>query len=198
MGRVALLLLVQAAVLVHSIQFFLRQGDEMCLSEDVINGDMIVGDYELVPAHSRVAVTVTDPANSVVYSKPSSSDGKFAYTAARDGEYRACFTNSGLHQKTVVFDLKKGPSATDYESIAKKDHLKPMEIELKRLEDMVAAVHEDLRFMQRRDKEMAATNASTHGRVVWASVFSILVLVGMGAGQVVYLKQYFQAKKIID
>ena len=59
-------------------------------------------------------------------------------------------------------------------------------------------VSADLTYLQRKDLELAATNASTHSRVVWSSVLSILVLLGLGAAQVVYLKQFFKSKKVID
>lgn len=86
---------------VSGLGFFLRQGEEICLSENVIAGDMIMGEFNIVPAQSRVTVTVTSPNGAVVYSKSSSGADKFAFNANQAGDYRACFVNSGLHQKTV-------------------------------------------------------------------------------------------------
>ena len=38
---------------------------------------------------------------------------------------------------------------------------------------------------------------STSRRVLWFSVMSIVVLVGLSVGQIVYLKKYFKGKKLI-
>lgn len=64
-------------------------------SEDVLNGELMIGDYSWNPPDGRVAVTVTDPVGNIVHSKAADRDGKFAYTATRGGEYRVCFLNVG-------------------------------------------------------------------------------------------------------
>jgi hypothetical protein len=44
----------------------------------------------------------------------------------------------GLQQKSVEFQFKTGVQAKDYSSVAKKGNLKPIEVEVKRLEDTVS------------------------------------------------------------
>lgn len=80
---------------VSAIQFFLKQGEEICLSEDVLNGELLIGDFSVSPTDGRVSCTVSDASGTVVYSKSVNSDGKFAHTANKAGEYKMCFHNSG-------------------------------------------------------------------------------------------------------
>lgn len=39
---------------------------------------------------------------------------------------------------------------------------------------------------------------STSSRVIWFSVVSMLVLVALNAGQILYLKKFFRSKKLIQ
>jgi len=193
--RGLLLLLISSHVL--GIQFFLRQAEELCLAEPVVEGDMIVGEFVINPAQSRVGVSVQDPFSAVVYSKSSSSDGKFAYTSPSAGEYRACFTNSGLHQKTVTFVMKKGANAKDYSAIAKKHNLAPMELDLKRAEDTVTRLNTELAGLSRKHGDMQDIYASSNSRSLLFSIFSVLLLVGMAAAQLVYLKRFFVSRGVV-
>ncbi|RLN36580.1 hypothetical protein BBJ28_00021817, partial [Nothophytophthora sp. Chile5] len=52
-------------------------------------------------------------------------------------------------------------------------------------------------YMREREAAMRDTNESTNSRVLWFSFFSIVVLLGMGVWQVLYLKKFFKSKKLI-
>nr|CAH7727149.1 unnamed protein product [Callosobruchus chinensis] len=76
--------------------------------------------------------------------------------------------------------------------------LKPIEKELKRLEDLSSAIVQDFSIMRRREEEMRDTNESTNSRVLYFSVFSMCCLLGLATWQVLYLRRYFKAKKLIE
>lgn len=139
MGGHIWFILLAAVPLSNAIQFFARQGEEVCVQEAVIEADSIIGSFVISPSNSRIGVTVKDPLDKEVYSKSAISEGQFAFTSSTAGEYRICFLNSGLNQKTVSgahtshvhrntiqittlqvkFDLKKGAQAKDYSVLAK-------------------------------------------------------------------------------
>jgi hypothetical protein len=130
------------------------------LSEDVLAGELLIGDFSISPADGRVSVAVTDPLANTVYSKAVQSEGKFAHTASKPGEYRMCFHNSeGVSQKTIALTLSSG--GRDYKEMAKKDNLKPLELELKRLEDTIVQIHQEMKFLQQREVQMRETNGPT-------------------------------------
>jgi len=76
--------------------------------------------------------------------------------------------------------------------------LKPLEIELRRLEDLSDSIVNDFQPMKQREEEMRSTNENTNSRVLYFSVFSMLCLVGLATWQVLYLRKFFKSKKLIE
>lgn len=170
MRRLSPFLLVTLCLIffLHSaegIQFLLRHGEETCISEDVLGGELLIGDLSVNPPDGRVAVLVTDPNGNSIYSKSVQSEGKFAHTASKPGEYRMCFhNNEGVSQKTIALTISSG--GRDYKEMAKKDNLKPLELELKRLEDQIVQIHQEMKFLQQREIQMRETNGQKRARKI--------------------------------
>lgn len=55
-------------------------------------------------------------------------------------------------------NLKRGVEAKNYEDLAKAEKLKPMEVELRRLEDLSESIVQDFAYMRTREEEMRSTN----------------------------------------
>ncbi len=204
---------------VSAVMFDIRNGEEVCLGEAVTAGELLVAEYSILPSGSKMQVFMFDPSGNQIYSRLAGSeqsgvgagaeshslgfDHKFAHTASKTGEYRACFQNSvyspndGAYMKTVNYQVKTGLTTRDYAAVAKKDSLKPIEVHLKFLEDLTKNIHAELKYLSEREIVMRATNQSTSRFVVTFSVLSILVLVALKVAEGFYLKRYFQAKKIL-
>lgn len=60
-------------------------------------------------------------------------------------------------------DFEIGSETIDYLKLAEKEKLKPMELELRKLEDLVKDVIEDMEHLQRREEKMRNTN----GNDIW-------------------------------
>jgi len=88
--------------------------------------------------------------------------------------------------------------AKSYEGIGDAAKLKPLEIELKRLEDLSESIVQDFAHMRQREEEMRDTNESTNSRVLYFSIFSMCCLLGLATWQVLYLRKYFKSKKLIE
>lgn len=73
-----------------------------------------------------------------------------------------------------------------------------MEIDLKRLEDLSDSIVQTFALMRKREEEMRDTNESTNQRVLIFSIFSMCCLLGLATWQVLYLRRYFKAKKLIE
>ncbi|KAK2104478.1 hypothetical protein P7K49_018334 [Saguinus oedipus] len=84
------------------------------------------------------------------------------------------------------------------ENIAKVEKLKPLEVELRRLEDLSESIVNDFAYMKKREEEMRDTNESTNTRVLYFSIFSMFCLIGLATWQVFYLRRFFKAKKLIE
>ncbi|XP_074985883.1 transmembrane emp24 domain-containing protein 10 isoform X2 [Caretta caretta] len=98
----------------------------------------------------------------------------------------------------VILDMKHGVEAKNYEEIAKVEKLKPLEVELRRLEDLSESIVNDFAYMKKREEEMRDTNESTNIRVLYFSIFSMFCLIGLATWQVFYLRRFFKAKKLIE
>ena len=124
-------------------------------------------------------------------------------------------------EKEVHIYVKHGVEAKDYENVnnnfdkyiyifqlliyvfffkklAKVEKLKPLEVELRRLEDLSQDIVSDFAYMKAREEEMRNTNESTNSKVLYFSVFSMCCLLGLAIWQVLYLRRYFKAKKLIE
>ena len=95
--------------------------------------------------------------------------------------------------------------------------MKPMEMELRRLEDLAESIVNDFAYMRAREEEMRDTNGrkatekllidtvllsvvieSTNTRVLYFSIFSMCCLLFLAVWQLFYLRRYFQSKKLIE
>ena len=78
----------------------------------------------------------------------------------------------------VYLNVKHGVEAKNYEGLGDANKLKPLEVELKRLEDLSLSIVQDFAYMRQREEEMRDTNESTNSRVLYFSIFSMCCLLG--------------------
>lgn len=65
---------------------------------------------------------------------------------------------AGNALRRVNMDILTGVNAEDYSEVAKKEHLEPIEVELRKLEDQVFEVHKEFLYMREREAAMRDTN----------------------------------------
>ena len=91
-----------------------------------------------------------------------------------------------------------GVDSKDYKDTIETEQLKPLEAQLRRLEDLSNEIVQDFAYMRKREEEMRDTNESTNSRVLYFSVFSMVCLLSLAVWQLFYLRRYFKAKKLIE
>lgn len=72
------------------------------------------------------------------------------------------------------------------------EKLKPVETELRRIEELIEEVVQEMEYLRSREQKLRDTNESTNERVKWFAFGTMGMLVGLGAWQVVYLRAYFR------
>lgn len=92
----------------------------------------------------------------------------------------------------VELDIDIGADARDWSSIQASEKLKPVETELRRIEETVNEIVQELEYLRMREQKLRDTNESTNERVKWFAFGTMGMLVGLGAWQVVYLRAYFR------
>lgn len=190
---------------IHGLMFHLAPNQKKCLKEEIHKDVLVTGEYHLsdAPGH-KTDLQVTDSKGESFYRKQDVSKGKFAFTTHEYDMFEICFEShssvGGSHagDREVSLSVKRGVEAKNYADIAKAEKLKPMEVELKKLEDLSESIVNDFAYMRAREEEMRDTNESTHSRVLYFSVFSMCCLLGLATWQVLYLRRYFKSKKLIE
>ena len=92
----------------------------------------------------------------------------------------------------VELDIDIGADARDWSAIAAQEKLKPVETELRRIEELVGEIVVEMDYLRSREQKLRDTNESTNERVKWFAFGTMGMLVGLGAWQVVYLRAYFR------
>lgn len=186
----------------NCLSFTLSAGNKKCLREEVHKDILVTGEYKLSDAPIQTHLTVIDTNGHVLYKKDDAQKGKFAFTTDDYDMFEVCFHSQGSHgqgiDREISLDVKTGVEAKNYDDLQKTEKLKPMELELKKLEDLSEAIVNDFAYMRAREEQMRDTNESTSDRVLYFSVFSMLCLVGLAMWQIFYLRRFFIAKKLIE
>ncbi|KAK4352716.1 hypothetical protein RND71_028234 [Anisodus tanguticus] len=180
-----------------------------CVSEDIHNNVVVLADYNVIgdEEHAQanvvptISVKVTSPFGNNLYHKENTTHGQFAFTTTEAGNYLACFWMDnhapGAKAITIGLDWKTGISAKDWESVARKEKIEGVELELVKLEGIVQAIHENLEYLKNREAEMREVSEKTNARVAWFSIMSLGICLVVAALQIFYLKSYFRKKKLI-
>ncbi|TGZ84901.1 hypothetical protein EX30DRAFT_337356 [Ascodesmis nigricans] len=140
------------------------------------------------------------------YGRPKDVVGeqRMAFTSHVEAAFDVCISNtldSGRHgsglSRQIELDVDIGADARDWSAIQAAEKLKPVEIELKRIEEVVGEIVHQMEYLRAREQKLRDTNESTNERVKWFAVTVMFTLLGLGAWQVVYLRAYFRSKHLI-
>ncbi|KAJ6257297.1 hypothetical protein Dda_8186 [Drechslerella dactyloides] len=172
--------------------------DTLVVVTTIISGSK--GDGQKVNIHIKDAV-------GNEYGKPKDvvGENRMAFTSHADAAFDVCFDNvaTNYHRggnqlsRSVELDVDIGADARDWSAIQAAEKLKPVEIELRRIEELVGEIVTEMEYLRTREQKLRDTNESTNERVKWFAFATISTLIGLGAWQVVYLRSYFRSKHLI-
>jgi len=140
------------------------------------------------------------------YGKPKDIVGeqRMAFTSHADASFDVCFQNyfTGSQRisnpsRHIELDIDIGADAKDWSAVQATEKLKPVETELRRIEEMVQEIVAEMDYLRTREQKLRDTNESTNTRVKWFAFGTMGMLVALGAWQVVYLRAYFRSKHLI-
>lgn len=191
---------------VCSIRFDLQPNTKKCLKEEMRKNLLAVGEYEVssLPG-TNVDFQITDSKGHTALIRDNvDGKGKFAVTSDEDDIYDFCFTYSSSphtsHQllpREVNLDVRLGVEAKQYDA-SSTDKLQKLEADLTKLEDLANSIIEDFAHLKKRESEMQDTNASTSNGVFFQTIISGLLVLGLAGFQIIYLRQFFRSRKLID
>ncbi|KAJ7968080.1 Transmembrane emp24 domain-containing protein [Quillaja saponaria] len=189
----------------HAIWLNLPTTGTKCVSEEIQNNVVVLADYVVVsddPSYNpTIAVKVTSPYGNTLHHRENTTHGQFAFTTQEAGNYLACFWvdwhQQGGGDVSVNLDWRTGIAAKDWESVARKEKIEGVELELRKLEGAVEAIHENLLYLKSREADMRMVSEKTNTRVAMFSIMSLAVCIAVSGLQLLYLKKFFQKKKLI-
>ncbi|KAL6492872.1 hypothetical protein OROGR_032631 [Orobanche gracilis] len=155
---------ITAAVIpaARGLWFDLPSSGTKCVSEEINRNVVVLADYYAFigeeydvnnTINPSITVKVTSPYGNNLYHQEKVSHGQFAFTTTEIGNYMSCFSAESDHhgkKVTVGIEWKTGIAAKDWESVAKKEKIEGLELELKKLEEHVEAIHENLNYLINR------------------------------------------------
>ncbi|KAL1638570.1 vesicle coat component [Diplodia intermedia] len=175
---------------------------ERCIRNFVMKDQLVVvttitdgskGDGQKLNMHIKDAV-----GNDYGRPKDVVGENRYAFTSVADSAFDVCFENileqrgGGGKVRHIELDIDIGADAKDWNAIQNTEKLKPVEAELRRLEEIVGEIVSEMEYLRSREQRLRDTNESTNERVKWFAFGTMGMLVGLGAWQVVYLRAYFR------
>lgn len=192
---------------VRSIMWYMEPNQSKCLREEIQANVLVSGEYQVSEVQGqKVDYVVRDSKGHILAQKqdiPHGKFGKFSFVTEVYDNFEICFNSHvppnhrGVRQE-ITLNVKRDLEAKSFESLGEASKLKPVEVELRRLEELSKVIVEDFSRMRKSEEEMRNTNESTNARVLYFSIFSMCCLLGLATWQVFYLRRYFRAKKLIE
>lgn len=92
----------------------------------------------------------------------------------------------------MELDIDIGADAKDWSAIQATEKLKPVETELRRIEELVQEIVREMDYLRSREQKLRDTNESTNTRVKWFGIGTTTLLIGLWIWQILYLRAYFR------
>ncbi|XP_039127877.1 transmembrane emp24 domain-containing protein p24delta3-like [Dioscorea cayenensis subsp. rotundata] len=175
-------------------------GETKCISEEIQADNIVLGEYSVVVVHDNgqlhhglpiISAKVTTPYGTIIHQKSNATEGEFAFTTSDSGNYQACFSvdpSKDGSSANINLNWKIGIAARDWASVARKEKIEGVELELRKLEMVVKAMHEKLLLLKDKEANMRDMSEKTNSRVVWFSMMSLGVCILASAVQLSHLK----------
>lgn len=180
-------------------------GEKRCIKHESLKDVIVHGHFSAAePATHQISIVVKDTRDHLLYKQENISKGTFAFSTEDYDFFEACFIsrpNPAIENpsvREVYLDIKHGAEAKNFNLLAKAEKLQPVESELKRLEALAEEITQHFSRMHVKSAKIRYTNESTHNRVLYFSLLSMVILVGFACWQVLYLRRYFKSKKLIE
>ena len=208
----AVLVLSAAMSQATEIQLTIAAAGTRCFGEELGMHDLLVVKASSIKDPSMlfsmiIKTSIKDGAGNtaaysgtgtVVYREERKSQVSHAFTSTHSGAHWVCITNLDSYRDLIVqLSMKSGVAAKDYSQIAKKDHLEPTQITMRRIEDLLHEYRSNLFYQRRREERMRETIDATADRALLFCIVNACIITGIGLFQAYFFRRFFKSKKII-
>jgi len=189
---------------VTAITFNVDAHQEECFYEEIPMGSpvavmfqVIAGGFLDIDHYSK------SPVNILQYNAERQTEGKYNFVATSAGLYSFCFSNkmSTLTMKTVSFVVKIGSFDVEEPKLdpglVKQEHISNLQNSIFQLKSGLQAIVDEQAYIKMREQVHRNTSESTNSRVVWWSLFEVIMLIAMSLWQIYYLRRFFEVKRVV-
>ena len=149
---------------------------------------------------TTIHVTVTDPDKQVVLSHEAQRKGVVAWTSSKEGEHVVCVSvqNNNKSGRKFRFGMtfKQGKTEKDYATMAKQEHLSAIIVEIRKLSDRVVARQQEQEYQRHLEEKFRDESEAMNVKVIYWSIFQLVVVLGSSAFQIYRLRSFFKTKKL--
>ncbi|KAI0406050.1 emp24/gp25L/p24 family/GOLD-domain-containing protein [Xylaria palmicola] len=163
------------------------------------------GDGQQVNIHIRDTV-----GNEYGRPRDVAGEQRTVFTSHADAAFDVCFENiltAALSDfkpgrvnnpvRHVELDIDIGADAKDWSAIQATEKLRPVETDLRRIEEMIQEIVNEMDYLRSREQKLRDTNESTNTRVKWFGIGTTTLLIALWGWQIMYLRAYFRSKHLI-
>jgi hypothetical protein len=182
---------------VYNIEFGLlvEPGKNRCVGEYLTENTFAL--FNIVGENETFRVKLFDPNGNTVYDRENSRNVKIGYTASEPGNHQICIDNNGNDNERLSFEFLSGVAARDYSEVAKKSNLKPIELNLQKLEDMVNYLIKELSALMAHEESSLAINDTLSNKIILFSMITLIAMVAVGLIETLYIRRFLQKRKLI-
>ena len=127
----------------QNIQFDVAPSPDECFGEEIAANSVFKAAFEVVSGLAAVSMKVISPSGKVMVKHgPGMAGGNVTLThhESKHTNVHFCFSNSGEQAERVRFTLASGIHVNDTTDVIKHEDVKPIEVEVKKLEEAVTQV----------------------------------------------------------
>ncbi|KAI1439145.1 emp24/gp25L/p24 family/GOLD-domain-containing protein [Xylaria sp. CBS 124048] len=182
---------------------------ERCIRNFVAKDTLVVvaatvsgskGDGQMVNMHIRDTL-----GNEYGRPRDVAGEQRSVFTSHADAGFDVCFENllqggraTNVNPvRHVELDIDIGADAKDWSAIQATDKLRPVETDLRRVEEMIQEIVTEMDYLRVREQKLRDTNESTNTRVKWFGIGTTALLIALWGWQIMYLRAYFRSKHLI-
>ncbi|CAO1618281.1 unnamed protein product [Jaminaea pallidilutea] len=172
----------------------LAPSSKECFFEDLNPADELTLTYQVGGGgHLDVDVWLDDPNGTRLFEQRRHDTGSYSLVASHQGRYSYCFSNefSTVSDKTLSFNVHGIIYVEDEGAMI------PIEREIRQLAAALQAVKDEQEYLVVRERVHRNTAESTNSRVKWWSIIQGVMLLGVCAVQVIFVKRHFEVRRAI-
>lgn len=195
---------------VRALHFYIVEGTEKCFIVDIPDNNVVLGQYALLdpPPEDKsdqgVIMRVTDPSSKLLQHQLIRDEGKFSFTSQVKGKHRICLTTTQSSwfsaNKKIRFEL--GIDTTwdevDHSHLASMEQVDHLQSIAEFINGRLVDIAKQQEYSREKEALFKDESEFVNRRVMYFTVFQTVAILLSGIWQIVSLRGFFKAKKILN